>query len=712
VATSLNNVSVTLRSLGRRAEALRRQEEADAMGVRLGDPRAWMWSVNLGLLLLREGRSRAAIEPLERSVASLEAVRSDARSLLGEARSQLMGAVREWADPYVALVQARLALSETDAAFETLERGRGRELLDLLLQGGEDPVRTATARGRAGGVDLASLEVALRRRDAAEREVAMHSATVQRAPSDLPLEARRGLRAAETAARLELLQALAEVHRRVQVVLPEARPHSASDVKALLAPEERLLAYSLGPDACHVFVVSSAGIAAEPLVRGGRAVTEREVDALVAAYREVLTRRSSDVATQVAPAGKDLFAAIVPAKAWEAVRQASRVYLLADGALGALPFETLVVGDVGRTPLFWADAGPPVAYEPSASALASLRTRAAAPPDALDLVAVGDPAFAGHDVRPEWPAKGVLVTEVRPGGGASRVGLRPGDVLVAYDGAEVGDPAALRAGVTAAGEGRSDVPLEFVRGGERHRAQVSSGLLGVGIAAESPVVAGPRLVERGPLAIALRSASERARRFSPLPGSRAEVEAIVATVRARRGRDARIRTLLGRAATEAGLFEAAANPSVLHLATHGIVDETETASFSALALTMPALPAPGDDGFLTLADLFSRWHGRLAGTQLVVLSACESTKGKRRRGEGMYALPWGFLFSGARAVVGSLWRVDDASTSFLMSRFYAQLYGADGLDPLAALDRARRDTKAKHPHPYDWGPFVFSGAPR
>ena len=64
---------------------------------------------------------------------------------------------------------------------------------------------------------------------------------------------------------------------------------------------------------------------------------------------------------------------------------------------------------------------------------------------------------------------------------------------------------------------------------------------------------------------------------------------------------------------EAGsaLLDVATGPRFLHLATHGIVDETDTASFSALALTMPAVPVPGDDGFLTLVDLFSRWRGRL-----------------------------------------------------------------------------------------------------
>jgi CHAT domain-containing protein len=153
-------------------------------------------------------------------------------------------------------------------------------------------------------------------------------------------------------------------------------------------------------------------------------------------------------------------------------------------------------------------------------------------------------------------------------------------------------------------------------------------------------------------------------------------------------------------------------PRFLHLATHGRIDETEAASFSGLALTMPERPGPSDDGFLTLRDLLQGWRGKLRGTELVVLSACESTKGELQKDEGMYSLPWGFLFAGARAVVGSLWEVDDRSTAGLMADLYGRLLAAGGRDPVGALAEARRATKAKHPHPYHWGPFVFTGAPR
>ena len=231
------------------------------------------------------------------------------------------------------------------------------------------------------------------------------------------------------------------------------------------------------------------------------------------------------------------------------------------------------------------------------------------------------------------------------------------------------------------------------------------------IAMEPPPIAGPNLLAGGQMAIALRSAAERGKdpgrsrpRGRRCRGSRGAAQAI--------GERAKTTVLLGIDATESSLFEATNAPRFLHLATHGIVDETETASFSSLALTMPAVPVPGDDGFLTLVDLLNRWRGKLNGTELVVLSACESTKGRQQKGESMFALPWGFLYAGARAVVASLWEVEDEATAFLMAEFYRRLLEKDGRYPLEALSAARRATREKYPHPNRWGAFVFSGAPR
>jgi CHAT domain-containing protein len=94
-----------------------------------------------------------------------------------------------------------------------------------------------------------------------------------------------------------------------------------------------------------------------------------------------------------------------------------------------------------------------------------------------------------------------------------------------------------------------------------------------------------------------------------------------------------------------------------------------------------------------------------------VLSACDSQKGRLERDEGMLALPLGFCFAGAPAVVASLWKVDDESTALLMSDFYRRILSDGAPGPCEALHAARRELKKKHPDPRHWGAFVFVGAP-
>ena len=93
-----------------------------------------------------------------------------------------------------------------------------------------------------------------------------------------------------------------------------------------------------------------------------------------------------------------------------------------------------------------------------------------------------------------------------------------------------------------------------------------------------------------------------------------------------------------------------------------------------------------------------------------MLSACETLKGPLQRDEGSYALPLGFLFAGAPAVIGSHWRVDDASTAELFADFYRRL--AKGTPKLQAFTESRQALREKYPHPYFWAPFVYVGDPR
>ena len=92
---------------------------------------------------------------------------------------------------------------------------------------------------------------------------------------------------------------------------------------------------------------------------------------------------------------------------------------------------------------------------------------------------------------------------------------------------------------------------------------------------------------------------------------------------------------------------------------------------------------------MTAVEIF----GLSIPADLVVLSACETARGKFYRGEGAVGLPRAFMHAGAPRVVASLWKVDDRATALLMKRFYEYL--RDGRrDPADALDATQQDVRS------------------
>jgi CHAT domain-containing protein len=203
---------------------------------------------------------------------------------------------------------------------------------------------------------------------------------------------------------------------------------------------------------------------------------------------------------------------------------------------------------------------------------------------------------------------------------------------------------------------------------------------------------------------------ERFGGLSPLPGTRREVERMREALEEADG--FRVHALLGEDARESRLHDLAPRARILHLATHHLADETETASASCLALTLPERPTREDDGFLNLGELLLKWRDRIRGCELVVLSACETQRGRMQMDEAVFAMPVGFLYAGASSVIASLWRVDDDSTAELMATFYRKLVKDRDGSNLTAFHQARRALKKTRPHPYHWAPFVYLGDPR
>ncbi|HZT80652.1 MAG TPA: CHAT domain-containing protein [Gemmataceae bacterium] len=197
--------------------------------------------------------------------------------------------------------------------------------------------------------------------------------------------------------------------------------------------------------------------------------------------------------------------------------------------------------------------------------------------------------------------------------------------------------------------------------------------------------------------------------FPPLPGTLLEAQAVAGLYR-KAFPDARADVLSGADATKARLKrDLARGPRVVHVAGHGFFAPPTTvsalraggtgdglpagapANFSPLLLSGLVMaggaraPAAADDSILTAEEVTSL---DLRGCELVVLSACETGLGEAAGGEGVLGLQRAFHAAGARTLVTSLWKVDDAATSVLMEEFYTNLWRKK-LSKLEALRQAQ-----------------------
>jgi tetratricopeptide (TPR) repeat protein len=117
---------------------------------------------------------------------------------------------------------------------------------------------------------------------------------------------------------------------------------------------------------------------------------------------------------------------------------------------------------------------------------------------------------------------------------------------------------------------------------------------------------------------------------------------------------------------------------------------------------------PDDDGYLTALEVARlNWKG----TEMVVISACQSGKGDITAGEGVYGLKRAIAVAGARSSLLSLWNVDDRATAAFMESFYSKLKaGIDRSDALSATQKEFREHEiVSWRHPYVWAAFQLSG---
>jgi CHAT domain-containing protein len=162
--------------------------------------------------------------------------------------------------------------------------------------------------------------------------------------------------------------------------------------------------------------------------------------------------------------------------------------------------------------------------------------------------------------------------------------------------------------------------------------------------------------------------------------------------------------MIGAAAQEPSFFEQAPDVSVLHIATHGVLNSTRP-EYSHLVLAEPDVGDAAQDGLLDVHEIVRKLDA--ASSRLVVLSACQSALGPASDGNEVQSLSNAFLYAGAREVIASLWSVDDESTSLLMREFYAQ--SKLGQTPMNALRHAMLKIARSGAHPYEWAGFQVIG---
>lgn len=145
----------------------------------------------------------------------------------------------------------------------------------------------------------------------------------------------------------------------------------------------------------------------------------------------------------------------------------------------------------------------------------------------------------------------------------------------------------------------------------------------------------------------------------------------------------------------------------LVFATHGILDaEVPRLQEPALVLSQVGVNAaePAQDGFLTMSEVM----GLDLAAEVVALTACNTGVGKHLTGEGVMGLGRAFQYAGARAVLMSLWSVEEESTVLLTEKFFGYL--KQGKGKLEALRHARADIRrAGYEHPFFWAPFLLVG---
>jgi tetratricopeptide (TPR) repeat protein len=533
-AQSFNNVASILCAQGKyeKAQPIAEQGLAISRSLR-GDhhPETVRITNNLARCLNEQGKYPDARDLWLKAAEGFEASRrATAFSGLGRATSLTD------ADPLLHLAAVLARLGQPAEAWQRLEEDLGRGLLDELS-------------ARVGG-RLAPAERARLRELTAELEKL--DRLVETTPKDID-QAERAKRFAELRRQRELAGiALGEFQTKL------VQEHGAlagqvarlDEIRAALPSDAALVAWvdirpegpnAADPDGEHWgVVVRSRGIPAWiPLAgTGPDGLWTKDDTGLADRVRTELRRRPDASSADPRPPVEKLrtqrlgpLARALGATA-DGLPPARRLIVLPSRALAGIPIEALLPPDDART----------VSYTPSATVLKYLREQPRLDPHA-GLLGLGNPVYKRHDEsgQPEpLPDHGLLVNVVAPGSNAANHGLKPGDVLMAYNGQALNKKDDLK----VVAEGNKPIGVEVWREGRPSRRELAPGKLGVVL---DPRPAPEAIAEQRKLQKVLVAARSGGEDFAPLPGTRYEVEAIARLFQAD---DRPARTLLETDASE------------------------------------------------------------------------------------------------------------------------------------------------------------------
>jgi CHAT domain-containing protein len=208
-----------------------------------------------------------------------------------------------------------------------------------------------------------------------------------------------------------------------------------------------------------------------------------------------------------------------------------------------------------------------------------------------------------------------------------------------------------------------------------------------------------------------------------LPGTKKEIDEIAKSLSSQNWK---VESFSEEKASEENLRKVNA-PKILHIATHGYylsdveTDEKLLLGFDSKNLRENSFlrsgiilagagPSTADslntnsenDGIVTAMEASQL---NLNGTEVVVLSACQTGLGDNMGSQGVAGLQRSFAISGAKNIIMSLWPVDDNSTQYLMTEFYKNFAATNNVED--SFRKAQASTRAKYSHPALWAAFVL-----